>query len=266
VARWSQLAERHRIDGLPDRNVEYLLFQTLVGAWPISVERAVAYMRKAAHEAKRHTTWTAPNPRYDAALAAFVRGVLEDAALTADLAAFVDTLEDAARRTSLALLLLRLTAPGVPDIYQGSELWERSLVDPDNRRPVDFGARRRLLDEAGPMTAADAWRRAGEGIAKLWLLRRVLALRTRRPELFAGSYLPLAVEGSCGDRVVAFLRDGSLAVVAPRLVAGLSSWGDAALQLPEGSWHDVLQDRQVHGRVSLAELLATFPVALLERR
>ena len=266
VARWSALAERHRTDALPDRNVEYLLYQTLVGAWPISVERAVAYMRKAAHEAKRYTTWTAPNARYDAALEAFVRGVLRDAAFAAEVAAFVDTLEDAARRTSLALLLLRLTAAGVPDIYQGSELWERSLVDPDNRRPVDFGARRRLLDEVGPMTAAEAWQRAGDGLAKLWLLRRVLALRNQRPEAFAGSYQPLTVEGARGDRVVAFLRSRSLAVVAPRLAAGLSSWGDTTLQLPAGAWHDLLQERQVARGVPLAELLAAFPVALLERR
>jgi (1->4)-alpha-D-glucan 1-alpha-D-glucosylmutase len=223
-------------------------------------------MRKAAHEAKRHTTWTAPNERYDGALEAFVRSVMADAAFTTDVAAFVDTLEDATRRTSLALLLLRLTAPGVPDIYQGSELWDRSLVDPDNRRPVDFDLRRRLLDEIGLMTAADAWQRAGEGVAKLWLLRRVLALRSQRSEIFAGSYQPLTVEGRRGDRVVAFLRDGSLAVVAPRLVAGLPSWGDTALQLPEGTWHDVLQDRQVGACVSLAELLACFPVTLLERR
>ncbi len=266
VTRWSGLAEGHRTDGLPDRNAEYLLYQTLVGAWPISVERSVAFMHKAAHEAKRYTTWTAPNPRYDAALEAFVRGVLGDAAFSAEVAAFVDTLEDAARRTSLALLLLRLTAPGVPDVYRGSELWERSLVDPDNRRPVDFGVRRRLLDEVGPMTAADAWQRAGEGVAKLWLLRRVLALRSERPEAFAGSYQPLTVDGASGDRVVAFLRNGTLAVVVPRLVVGLSSWGDTALELPEGSWRDVLHDRQIDGHVSLSELLATFPVAVLERQ
>ncbi len=266
VERWSALADRFRTAGLPDRNAEYLLYQTLVGAWPISVERAVAYAQKAAREAKLHTSWTAPDERYETALESFVHGLLDDSTFIDDVGAFVETLEDAARRTSLSLLLLRLTAPGVPDIYQGSELWDRSLVDPDNRRPVDFEARRRLLGEVMHMSAVEAWDRAAEGVAKLWLLQHVLALRARRPEAFDGSYQPLVVEGAMHDRVVAFVRDGSLAIVAPALVVDLDAWADTALPLPDGQWHDVLGDRGVGGRVPLAELLATFPVALLERR
>jgi len=265
VERWSALADRHRSGDLPERNVEYLLYQTLVGAWPVSAERAVAYMRKAAREAKLRTSWLAPAARYEAALESFVRGLLDDPAFCAELAAFVGTLEDAARRTSLSLLVLRLTAPGVPDIYQGSELGQWSLVDPDNRGPVDYELRGRLLAEASVMTDAQAWEGPEAGIAKLWLLGRVLALRARRPEAFAGAYRPLAADGAQRDRVIAFSRGESLAVVAPRLVVGLESWGDTSLALPEGSWRDVLSDRGAEGTVPLGELLATFPVAVLER-
>ena len=149
VAEWSRLNESHRADpSLPDRNAEWLLYQTLVGAWPLSAERALAYIEKASKEAKEHTSWVDPDPVYDDALRRFVEGVLGDTEFAASLEAFVAPLVEPGRVNSLAQALLKLTSPGVPDLYQGCELWDHSLVDPDNRRPVDFSVREQLLAEA----------------------------------------------------------------------------------------------------------------------
>jgi (1->4)-alpha-D-glucan 1-alpha-D-glucosylmutase len=170
--------------------------------------------------------------------------------------------------SSLAQTLLKLTSPGVPDLYQGSELWDLSLVDPDNRRPVDFALRRRLLEQAEQISPAEAWQKeADSGLPKLVLTQRALHLRRRRPEAFrAGSYEPLAPEGAKADHAVAFVRGGAVVAVAPRLVLGLGGdWGDTTLSLPPGTWTDVLDGaRTFTGEVALADLLAPFPVALLE--
>jgi (1->4)-alpha-D-glucan 1-alpha-D-glucosylmutase len=133
---WQRLNAGKRRGGLPDGNTEYLLYQTLVGTWPISEQRLLEYMLKAVREAKTHTSWTDPNEEYEAALAAFVKRCLGDAELVSRLEAFVAELTPHWHVTSLAQTLLRLTSPGAPDIYQGAELWDLSLVDPDNRRPV----------------------------------------------------------------------------------------------------------------------------------
>ncbi|MGH9152851.1 MAG: malto-oligosyltrehalose synthase, partial [Acidimicrobiales bacterium] len=185
VRRWFAANTRHRsgIDR-PDPNAEYLLYQTLVGAWPLSAERAAAYMEKASKEAKVHTSWIDPDPGYDAALRAFVEGVLGDEAFLADLAGFVEALVAPGRVNSLAQVLVKLTAPGVPDTYQGSELWDLSLVDPDNRRPVDYGVRRRLLGQLAGLGPEAVLARADEGLPKLTVVREALQLRRRRPGAF----------------------------------------------------------------------------------
>jgi (1->4)-alpha-D-glucan 1-alpha-D-glucosylmutase len=161
VTRWGERNERHRSGGWPDRNAEYLLYQTLVGAWPIDAARAQAFMEKATKEAKVHTSWIDPRPDYDEAVAAFVAGVLADDAFVAELEGFLaqHRLIERGRMTSLAQTALLLTCPGVPDVYQGTELWDLSLVDPDNRRPVELrhppasprdGGRRRRRGRPGP--------------------------------------------------------------------------------------------------------------------
>ncbi len=147
VRRWSVLNEKHHRNNLPDRNAEYLFYQTVVGAWPLPVDRAHAYMEKASREAKQHTNWTDGDAAYDDALKSFVTSALGDKEFLADLERFVAPLIEPGQINSLAQTLLKLTAPGVPDIYQGTELWDSSLVDPDNRRPVDFEKRQRLLAE-----------------------------------------------------------------------------------------------------------------------
>jgi (1->4)-alpha-D-glucan 1-alpha-D-glucosylmutase len=272
VAGWARMNERHRPDPeLPDRNTEWLLYQSLVGAWPLSADRALAYMEKASKEAKEHTSWVDPDPGYDDALRRFVEGMLGDDEFTASLEAFVAPLVQPGRVNSLAQTLLKLTAPGVPDIYQGCELWDHSLVDPDNRRPVDFAERESLLTEAEQVSPADVWPdRSDCGLPKLLLTQRALHLRRRRQEcLCAGaSYEPLPAAGGKAAHAVAYVRGGDIVAVAPRLVLGLGGdWAGTTITLPDGRFDDVLDGgkRTFTGEVAVADLLGPFPVVLLER-
>ena len=273
IGDWRQMnaarrsAESGHDDVVLDAGIEYVLYQTLVGAWPISVERLSEYLLKAAREAKTNTSWTQVNERYEAGLKRFVRACLGDAAFVARVEAFVGGLKPAWQITSLAQTLVRLGAPGVPDIYQGSELWDLSLVDPDNRRPVDYQLRREMLERARTASAQQALAGLDGGLAKMWLIRRVLEVRGQRPELFGrdGSYQPLPASGERSGHVVAFARGGEAVFIAPRLVARLDGdWADTTLELPAGGWRDVLGgDRHDGGTVPLATLLSRFPVALL---
>ena len=271
LRRWAAINEPRRHDGMLDRNTEYLFYQTVVGAWPISVERAAAYMEKAVREAKSHTSWISPDPAYENALRNFVEGSLEDPEFVAALEEFLPPVVAAGRLNSLALKLLCLTAPGVPDLYQGSEVWDLNLVDPDNRQPVDFSVRRQLLDEldaAGEQAAAAAWARRDEGLPKLFVVSRALRLRAERAQLFAaGGYEPLPLSGARAPHAVAFCRGQGAVTVVPRLVVSLDGdWADTAVELPPGCWTDCFSGRrQSGGEVSLARLLDGFPVALLAR-
>jgi (1->4)-alpha-D-glucan 1-alpha-D-glucosylmutase len=255
IWRWAHMNERHRVDGLPDRNAEYLLYQTLVGAWPLPADRAVAYMQKASKEAKVHTSWIDPAPQYDEALQSFIEAVLADDEFVADLSSFVDGLVEPGRVTSLAQTTLKLTCPGMPDIYQGTELWDLSLVDPDNRRPVDYDLRRAIV-EGGD----------GEGAEKLRLIRRLLRLRAEEEDTFStGGYSALAVNGPKGRHAVAYLRGDRVAVVVPRLVLGVrDGWEGTTVALPEGGWEHLLTGATFEGgEVPVETLLA--PVAVLRR-
>jgi (1->4)-alpha-D-glucan 1-alpha-D-glucosylmutase len=227
-------------------------------------------MEKAVREAKVYTSWTKANAAYERGLNDFVKAVLEDKAFLADLEGFVADLVAPGRLNSLAQTLIRLTAPGVPDIYQGTELWDLSLVDPDNRRPVDFALRRRLLDELTRLSPEDILARMDEGLPKLWTIRQALHLRHKCPELFGpeGQYRPLYAQGTKSDHVVAFIRGEAAISVAPRLVIRLGGeWGDTELDVPGGGWHNVLTGEEVAGgTVRLQDLLARFPIALLVQR
>jgi (1->4)-alpha-D-glucan 1-alpha-D-glucosylmutase len=269
VERWSRRSEVHRRDGMPDRNDEYLLYQTLAGTWPIEEDRLQQYMLKAAHEAKRHTSWKIPNADYEGALAAFVHGVVNDADLIADLEALLAPLIRPARISSLAQTLIKYTAPGVPDLYQGTELWDMSLVDPDNRRPVDYDLRRDLLAELDGLSPEAVLARMNEGLPKLLVIRRALEVRRAHPELYAAraTYQPLAATGERAHHVVAFARSGGAITVVPRLLVGLAGdWGDTTLELPAGRWVNAFTADECEGRQRLTDLLRRFPVALLVRQ
>ncbi|XVV07988.1 malto-oligosyltrehalose synthase [Actinosynnema sp. CA-248983] len=246
--------------GIDEPSLNMLAWQSLVGAWPITADRMAAYLDKAAKESKVRTTWIDHDEEFEAAVAAWPSRVL-DSPLGGDVAAFAERVVAPGWSNALGQKLVQLTAPGVPDVYQGSELWDLSLVDPDNRRPVDYDVRRRLLARI-----RDGWLPAVDdsGAAKLLVVHRALTLRRERPELFRG-YRPLWAAGPAARHVVAFERAG-LVAVATRLPVGLAAgggWRDTVLPLPPGDWTDVLTSRPVRGH--LGEMLDHYPVALLVR-
>jgi (1->4)-alpha-D-glucan 1-alpha-D-glucosylmutase len=250
---------------LADRALAHLVWQNLVGAWPLSRERAHAYVEKAAREAGTSTTWTNPVQEFEDSLHGLVDAAYDDEATAAAIGEFVGRIEAFGRSNSLSQKLLQLTMPGVPDVYQGTELWDLSLVDPDNRRPVDYDLRRRLLAslDAGEVPEVD-----DTGAAKLLVVSRALRLRRDAPELFTG-YEPVLATGPAAGCAVAFDRGGAV-TVATRLPVRLAAegWGDTALPLPTGAWRDTLTGTRVvsdAGGVRLAELLDRLPVALLVR-
>jgi (1->4)-alpha-D-glucan 1-alpha-D-glucosylmutase len=266
LERWRRLTVAHREAAPIDPDTEYLLWQTLVGAWPLDAERLTEYLTKAVREAKTHTSWTEPDPAYEDAVQGFARAVLADQRVTDAVAAFVTSLEPYAQANSMSQKLLQLTMPGVPDTYQGTETYAFALVDPDNRRPVDFAYRAGLLHEVD----LDPAHATPGDPAKLLLTARMLRLRRAHPEWFgAGAgYLPLHATGRNAAHALAFRRGGALLAVATRLPATLArsgGWGDTTLELGAGGWRDVLTDRRHHGEVALAELTASHPVALLVR-
>lgn len=266
VWHWAGMNEKHRSNGMPDRNTELLFYQTVVGAWPLQTERAAEYMRKASKEAKQHTSWVDPDPDYDEALETFVRGVLDDETFVAGLRDFVGPLIEPGRVNSLAQTLLKLTSPGIPDVYQGSELWNLSLVDPDNRRPVDYTARRELLSFVKEAPPGSVLERSDDGAPKILVVHRALELRARKQVAFGphGSYVPLLASGDRSHRVVAFARSDEVVTVVPRMVMDLD-WADTSLELPQGDWRDVFTGADHAGDAALPDLLGSFPVALLEK-
>ncbi|HUR16861.1 MAG TPA: hypothetical protein VMZ33_06225, partial [Candidatus Limnocylindrales bacterium] len=184
----------------------------------------------------------------------------------AELEQLVSDITPAWHATALAQTLLKLTAPGVPDTYQGTEIWDLSLVDPDNRRAIDWELRRELLDRAVRSTAAEAMADSNSGLPKIWLIKRVLDLRSQQPELFGtvARYQPIAASGVESDRVIAFVRGGEAVTVAPRFNLRGGEWRDTAIELAAGEWRNVLTDETVAGgRVEIGRLLSGFPVAVL---
>jgi (1->4)-alpha-D-glucan 1-alpha-D-glucosylmutase len=275
VARWSEINEPLRVEGIPHANEELLIYQTLVGMWPLAgndekevPERLTAYLEKAAREAKTHTSWLSPSSQYESALKGFASAILGHEP-------FLDAFRPFQRRVAfygflnaLSQVVLKICSPGVPDFYQGTELWDFSLVDPDNRRPVDYERRRALSDDARSAAALlNDWQ---DGAVKLFVTRRALEVRAKHLDAFRGSYRALDTGTACA---VAFTRgDDEVLVVLPRLTSRLAAepqlplgdvWGNARLDLP-GRWVNAFTGELVEG-VALREVLATFPVAVLER-
>ena len=288
VSQWHQRAGGAAAGVDPD--TEYLLWQTLAGAWPISGGRLAGYLTKALREAKRRTSWVAPDQEYEAAVLGLAARALDDPELSGSVAAFVAALADDAAVNALGAKLVQLTMPGVPDVYQGCELAALSLVDPDNRRPVDFARIRRDLKEldaagagggtsGGPGPGPGPAASAGFDLAKLLVTTRAVRLRRDRPGWFAGGYRPLAATGAAAGHVVAFQRGGRAVTVATRLPAGLrrgGGWRDTALPLPlldgtqpdeaqpGGAWADLLTGAVYRGAaIPMTELSGRLPVALL---
>ena len=304
LARWMRLNAplRRDLDGpAPDAADEVMLYQTLVAAWPLGLlpedrpgvkaleERIAAWLEKALREAKRRTSWAAPDADYEGACRAFLAGLLDperSADMAGELAAFAMRIAPAGAVNALGQTLLRMTCPGIPDLYQGTEYWDFSLVDPDNRRPVDFAARAASLDADGdPAFLLAAWR---DGTVKQAVIARTLALRARCLGLFTeGAYIPLRTEGPGADQVLAFARvhEGRAAVVAvtrlplsldrdmtaPRVA--VERWGGTSVLLPRSladrklvSILTAREDMMGMGRLPVSGLFAGLPMALLEAR
>jgi (1->4)-alpha-D-glucan 1-alpha-D-glucosylmutase len=265
VREFSRLADAAGAT-VPDPALTHLLWQTLVGAWPLPPDRLHAYLEKAMREARTRTSWTDPDEAFETAMHSVADAALDNPALSAAVARVAVRIIPAGRSNSLSAVLLQLAMPGIPDTYQGGELWDLSLVDPDNRRPVDFTARTDLLRRIDQgwlpdMGSADVH---DVGAAKLLVVSRTLRARRDHPERFTG-YRPLYADGGAAPHAVAFARRGVVAV-ATRLPVGLADcggWGMTALPLPEGSWTDAFTGYASSGRVPLADLLARYPVALL---
>lgn len=270
VQRWSTMNQRYHSGKFPDRNIEYFYYQTLVGAWPLPLDRAWAVMEKVSCEAKQHTTWTARHVEYDRILREFVVNTLGDRTFLGDLSQFVKQLIEPGYVNSLSQTLLKLTTPGVPDVYQGNVLWDYSLVDPDNRRPVDFDKRELAMAAMRQLTVDQVWQRRSEGFPKLWLIQKTLQFRRANPELFGAqsTYQVLRLHGSKARHAVAFQRGGAMAVIAPRLVMRLAGdWVDTEVALPDGEWLNLLTGETVAGgRRRISDILKQFPVALLGRQ
>ena len=280
----------------PDANEEYLFYQTLLGTWPVRadgepesaatqeyVERIQAYMAKALREAKINTSWIQPNEEWDAAMRHFVAKILEATPRNKFLPIFLPVVKEIARLgaiNSLTQTLLKLTAPGVPDIYQGNEIWDDSLVDPDNRRPVDYDRRRKMLESLVTASPDELLRGWPDGRIKMFLTQRVLRFRREHAELFRrGEYLPIHASGMFAESCISFARrqtDKWIAVIAPRLSSrvGFSPigerWKDTAIEFPESfsleKAHDLFTCRSVslkNQQAKLADAFSIFPFAVI---
>jgi (1->4)-alpha-D-glucan 1-alpha-D-glucosylmutase len=280
----------------PDANEEYLLYQTLLGTWRIQadgepesaatqeyVERIQAYMAKALHEAKINTSWIQPNEKWDAAMHDFIAKILEATPRNKFLPIFIPVAKEIARLgaiNSLTQTLLKLTSPGVPDIYQGNEIWDYSLVDPDNRRPVDYDRRHEMLASLPGATPDQLMRGWPDGRIKLFLTQRVLRFRREHADLFQrGEYLPLRASGMFAESCISFARrltDKWIAVISPRLSSrvGFPSvgerWKDTAIEFPQSlslnKAHDLFTCRPTpvkHRQVKVADALSILPFAVI---
>jgi (1->4)-alpha-D-glucan 1-alpha-D-glucosylmutase len=259
--KWAEALDRlHELAPLRDGAFADLLWESMVGAWPASRERLHAYATKAAREAGTATNWTNPSVAFEEEMHALVDSAFDNPEVAAVIAGFVAQIEQAGWSNSLTAKLIQLTAPGIPDVYQGSELWETSLVDPDNRRTVDFDLRRELLRSIErELPSVDA-----SGAAKLLVTTRALHLRRDHPELFT-RYVPLPVLGESARHALAFDRGGAISV-GTRLSLGLAErgWGKTELVLPGRPLVDVITGRQFSGGpLPVSDLLAVYPVALL---
>lgn len=250
----------------PDRHAEYLLYQTLVGAHPLSPERAFAYIQKAVREAKIHTSWHEPKVDYEEKLKDFIEGILEDQWFQESLGEFCRPLIHPGRINSLAQTLIKITAPGVPDFYQGSELWDLSLVDPDNRRPVDFRHRQQLLEVAQGLDVEALAEHWDSGLVKLWTIQRALAARKAISELSDADYRPLIARGKNLRHVLAYSRGEELVVVVPRFITSIKGdFEDTQLELPPGRFVCAFSGESFEKTAEIAQVFASFPVALLVR-
>ncbi len=291
VKRWAEAHARYKTtldDGTvaPDANEEYLIYQTIVGAWPWLpadqgqfAGRVKEYLQKALNEGKVNVSWVNPRPEYTEAVQQFAEQLLGSQQFLAELEELLKSVRVHGAVNSLAQLVLKATSPGVPDFYQGTDMWDLSLVDPDNRRPVDYGHRSRALAALAEQSPEDAIRNVlstlEDGRVKLWVMQKLLALRnTYRGTFDGGAYTPLEVSNP--EHAFAFLRGEDVLVVIPRFTYTLSggkaemplgqAWVNVQVSAPEGTWTNAFTGKAVQGgAIQLAQVFAELPIAVLTR-
>ena len=267
VRRWFTLNTAHR-GRFADRNLEYYLYQTLAGAWPVSEDILRAHVRAPNRYSGDRAGSADAEGRYGSEVDQFIRALFSHDRFLEELRAFVSRIEHAGYVKSLTQTLLKLTLPGVPDIYQGSELWDFSVAGQDSDRAVDFAHRVALLESIDAISPSELSKRMRDGSAKLFLLKTLLMARQRHPETFAwGSYTPLYASGCARDCVVAFLRAGAALIVAPRwTLSAAEGWTHEGITVPDGRWVNLFTGEIVNGGYCrLGTLLRSFPVAAFYR-
>jgi (1->4)-alpha-D-glucan 1-alpha-D-glucosylmutase len=282
VSEWMDLNKRQQKDSAPAPSDEYLLYQVLVGTWtsnldlPAYIERIQGYMLKATREAKNHTAWTEPNAQYESATKEFIASVLSSSKFTESLSAFAEGIAFFGALNSIAQVVLKCTSPGIPDFYQGTEHWDLTLVDPDNRRPVDYELRKKLLAEVRNTKPAELLKDWQSGAIKTFTVAHLLRIRREHPPLRDGDYNPIEASGLKSNHIIAFSRttdDSTILVAVPRFHRTLTQeqrklpeakhWGDTHLKFPAANrFENLFTGEQISG-LAAADLFATFPAAIL---
>ena len=283
----STQASRREVDGreAPDRRDEYLLYQMLLASWPLNMRtpddefrnRIKSSFHKAQAEAKLNTNWTYPHKEWESATESFIEAILASPEFLESFVPFAARISERGMIYSLAQTVLKLTSPGVPDIYQGNEIWEFSLVDPDNRRAVDYEARNQLLNSLTSKAPDELWKNRTDGAIKMKIIQSILHHRRNLPQLFAaGDYVPVEARGEFAAQVVAFTRkhdSGELLVVVPRRLGQVeppftgAAWNDTHLPLPSARWKNILTGTSLEiagEQAALRDIFATWPVAVLQ--
>ena len=292
VNQWREINQAYKQEGMPDANDEYLLYQTLLGTYPFEEneladfpDRIKDYILKAVREAKVYTAWLRPDEAYEQAFLSFIDRLLEDKTdFLQQFKPFQQKIAEYGIYNSLSQVLIKNTAPGVPDLYQGAELWELSLVDPDNRRPVDYQKRREFLEDIKTRSSQDILELIKElittkenGKIKLFLTHQLLNARKKYSELFLnGDYQEIEVIGEHQDSIIAFsrnYRDKTVVAIAPRFLTkiikpgqlplGMEVWSDTSLKLANNNWHNLIDGQTIAGDTAVGKILQNFPVALL---
>ncbi len=266
VKQWYEQNKKYHTGNLPNANTEYFLYQTLLGCWPIEINRLKEYMIKAAREEKVHTSWTKVKGKYEEALESFIENICKDNEFINSLESFISLILKPARISSLSQILIKYTAPGIPDLYQGAELWEIVLVDPDNRRAIDYEFRQNIFTQMEKMSSKEALEHLDTGLTKMFVLHQCLKVRRENQECFGAdsSYTPLEISGAKAGNIIGFRRNERIITIAPRLLLGLQNdWQDTLLKLPAGRWTNVFSSQTFENVIEIKNLLSDFPLALL---
>jgi (1->4)-alpha-D-glucan 1-alpha-D-glucosylmutase len=265
LRRWARL---NPSETAPDRNEQTLIYQSMLGAWPIEPDRLKQYVTKALREGKTHSSWIDVNEEYESAVLSFVDSLYANEEFLKDFTRFQKKIAYSGALSSLSQLVLKITSPGVPDFYRGTDMWDFSLADPDNRRPVDFASRMQTLSElqkrVRPKELLKNW---SDGRLKMYVTWKLLHFRRDHPGLFReGEYIPLRVTGTKANHVIAFARhlhDEWCIVAVPRLCASLKDWQDTQIELPPdvpSRWTNVLTNEDMPAPFFASRLFSTLPI------